>query len=127
MHERATRSPARFLAPLALIAVVVVFLAIVSGSGGGGGSSSSASSTTTPTSTTTSSKKSAAAAAKANARAKRKAAAKKAAGSRFYVVQTGDTLGAIAAKTGVPLATIQSLNPAVDPHAMTTGQKIRLK
>jgi LysM repeat protein len=48
-------------------------------------------------------------------------------GPKAYVVQAGDTLGAIAAKTGVPLARIQELNPAVDPHAMTTGQKIKLR
>jgi LysM repeat protein len=42
-------------------------------------------------------------------------------------VQVGDTLGGIASKTGVPLTTIQSLNPNVDPHAMVAGQKIKLK
>jgi LysM repeat protein len=44
-----------------------------------------------------------------------------------YTVKVGDTLGAIAAKTGVPLARIQALNPDVDPHAMVAGQQIRLK
>jgi LysM repeat protein len=44
-----------------------------------------------------------------------------------YTVQVGDTLGGIAAKTGVPLDRIQTLNPNVDPHAMTAGQKIKLK
>jgi LysM repeat protein len=44
-----------------------------------------------------------------------------------YTVQVGDTLGGIADKTGVPLDQIQTLNPNVDPHAMTAGQKIKLK
>jgi LysM repeat protein len=42
-------------------------------------------------------------------------------------VQINDTLGGIADKTGVPLSRIQELNPNVDPHAMTAGQKIKLK
>src|SRR4051812_4030759 len=117
MDQRTRRSPARFLAPLGLIAVIVVFLAIVSGGGssdpGDSGSSTASASTSTTTKTTV--KKKAAV-------AKKKAAAK-----RFYTVQTGDTLGGIASKTGVPLETIQSLNPDVDPNSMTTGQKIRLK
>jgi LysM repeat protein len=47
--------------------------------------------------------------------------------AKTYTVQVGDTLGGIADKTGVPLERIQELNPSVDPHAMTTGQEIRLK
>jgi LysM repeat protein len=112
MDQRARTSPARFLAPLGLIIVVVAFLAIVTSSGGGGGTSAgdtgSSTSPAAKTSTTA---------------AKKKPAASK----RFYTVQAGDTLGAIADKTGIALETIQALNPDVDPHAMTTGQKIRLK
>jgi LysM repeat protein len=121
-RTRTRRSPARFLAPLALIAVIVAFLAIVTSSGnnGGGGTDTTGNSATTATSaskTTTSKTSSTTTAAK-----------KKAAGGKtVYVVQVGDTLGAIATKTGVPLETIQSLNPDVDPHAMVAGQKIKLK
>ena len=107
------------MAPLALIAVLVVFLAIVTSSGNNGGSSTSGDSATTTaadTSTTTSATK---------AKAKKKAAATKSA--KTYTVQVGDTLGGIADKTGVPLSRIEELNPNVDPHAMTTGQQIRLR
>ena len=119
MDQRTWKSPARFLAPLALIIVIVAFLAIVTSSGGGASSTSSDTSATT-TSTATKSKTSSTTTTTA---AKKKPAS----GKRFYTVQVGDTLGAIATKTGIPLETIQSLNPDVDPHAMTTGQKIRLK
>ena len=44
-----------------------------------------------------------------------------------YVVQTGDTLGGIAAKTGVSIETLQELNPNVDPQALTSGQRLKLK
>ncbi len=45
----------------------------------------------------------------------------------FYVVKSGDSMTSIAAKTGVPLGTIQALNPSVDPNTLQTGQKLRLR
>jgi LysM repeat protein len=120
MEKRTRWSPARFLAPLALIAVLVAFLAIVSGSGGGGaGTSTDESTTTTSAQTSTTTKK-------ASSKARKKAA-KADDGEKTYTVQVGDTLGGIADKTGVPLERIEELNPNVDPHAMTTGQEIKLK
>jgi Tfp pilus assembly protein FimV len=44
-----------------------------------------------------------------------------------YTVKTGDTLGRIAAKTGLPVARLQRLNPQLDPQALVSGQKIRLR
>jgi LysM repeat protein len=122
MRKRTRRSPARFLAPLALIVFVIALMAIVSnsGSGKGGSSGSSATTTTSATAPTKSSKTT-------SAKKKHKAGTTTTSGSSSYTVQVGDTLGSIAAKTGVSLATIQSLNPDVDPHAMVAGQKIKLK
>jgi LysM repeat protein len=120
MDQRTRRSPARFLGPLALIAVVVAFLAIVSGSGNSGSSAGTGDSVTTPAAQTSTAKK------KAAVKAKKKSATNDTA-SKTYTVQVGDTLGGIADKTGVPLSRIEELNPDVDPHAMTTGQEIRLK
>ncbi|HEX4734612.1 MAG TPA: LysM domain-containing protein [Thermoleophilaceae bacterium] len=104
---------------MALIAVLVAFLAIISGSGGSGGDSSPSDSATTPAATTTQAKK------KASTQATKRAA--KESPGKTYTVQVGDTLGGIADKTGVALSRIEELNPNVDPHAMTTGQEIRLK
>jgi LysM repeat protein len=120
MDQRTRRTPARFLAPLALIAVVVAFLMIVNGSGTSGRGSSASPGTvgTTTKSTGSTGTKSTTAAGKSRT---------KPLGPKSYVVQAGDTLGGIADKTGVPLARIQELNPAVDPHAMTTGQTIKLR
>jgi LysM repeat protein len=42
-------------------------------------------------------------------------------------VEEGDTLGAIAEKTGVPVETIELLNPEVDPQALIAGQKLQLR
>ena len=46
---------------------------------------------------------------------------------KFYVIQPGDTLTIIARKTGIPIATLEALNPNVDPTALQTSQKLRLR
>lgn len=45
----------------------------------------------------------------------------------FYIVQPGDSMTSIAAKTGVSLGTLQALNPSVDPNTLQTGQRLRLR
>ena len=46
---------------------------------------------------------------------------------RIYVVRAGDTLGAIATRTGVPLVRLVSLNPKVSPTALFIGEKLNLR
>jgi LysM repeat protein len=41
-------------------------------------------------------------------------------------VKPGDVLSSIAIKTGVPLDTIQRLNPNVDAQSLHAGQKLKL-
>ena len=101
------RSPARVFAPLALVACAVAILVIVGGSGGSGGSSSSSNGSGTLTTSTT-----------AKQPAKRH--------KKTYIVKDGDVLSQIALKTGVPLATIQQLNPNVDAQSLHAGQKLKL-
>jgi LysM repeat protein len=43
------------------------------------------------------------------------------------VVETGDTLTSIAHETGVPVATILTLNPEVDPQILIAGEKLKLR
>jgi spore germination protein YaaH len=45
----------------------------------------------------------------------------------FYAVHAGDTLGSIAAKTHVSVATLQHLNPNVQPTALFLGEKLRIR
>jgi LysM repeat protein len=113
-------SPARLLAPIALIVFGVVFLLIIS-SGGGGGSSDSGSSQNAAeqhdlggTSTTKHSKKTGTTTTKATSKS-------------VYVVKTGDTLGAIAETTGVPVDRLQQLNPGLDQFSLVAGQRIKLR
>jgi N-acetylmuramoyl-L-alanine amidase len=101
------RSPARLFAPLALVACAVAVLVIVN-SGGSSGGSATSERTTTGSSTTTTTKQ----ATKHH--------------KRTYIVKDGDVLSQIAIKTGVPLATIQQLNPTVDAQSLHAGQKIKL-
>jgi LysM repeat protein len=44
-----------------------------------------------------------------------------------YVVKSGDTLTAIAHRTGVPVAQILALNPEVDPQILIAGQTLKLR
>lgn len=46
---------------------------------------------------------------------------------RNYVVRPGDSFGAIAERTGVPIEQLEQLNPEVDPQALVVGQRIRLR
>ncbi len=46
---------------------------------------------------------------------------------RSYTIEAGDTLGAISEQTGVPVETLQQLNPELDPQALIAGQKIKLR
>lgn len=46
---------------------------------------------------------------------------------KIYVVQQGDTLTVIARENGVPVATIERLNPDVDPQALIPGQELKLR
>jgi LysM repeat protein len=107
--SRPSRSPGRLLAPIALIGAVIAFIVVLSSSGisDNSGSKSSSGSTSTQRTTTT----------KSPATARR----------RSYTVKVGDTLGAIAERTGVPVATLQELNPALDPQNLVAGQKIKLR
>jgi LysM repeat protein len=52
---------------------------------------------------------------------------KTATGRRFWVVQAGDSFGVISSKTGVPVATIEQLNPNVKSTSLFIGEKIRLR
>jgi N-acetylmuramoyl-L-alanine amidase len=81
---------------------------VIVNSGGSSGGSATSERTTTGSSTTTTTTK----ATKHH--------------KRTYIVKNGDVLSQIAIKTGVPLATIQQLNPTVDAQSLHAGQKIKL-
>lgn len=47
--------------------------------------------------------------------------------AKTYTVQSGDTLIAIAHKTGVPVAELQALNPEIDPQILIAGEVLKLR
>jgi LysM repeat protein len=110
----AGRSPARFLAPLALVAVVIALLMVLS---------SSRNETTTgdkPGQTSSRATASPSGTSGKGSKTKRK-------GPRRYTVKSGDTPSSIADKTGVPLEEILRLNPDLDPQTLSPGQRIKLR
>lgn len=114
-----SRTSARWLAPLALIAAVVALLVTVA-AGGGGGSSDSAGTDAGPAATTSRSTTA------TGTTATTATTTTSGGGRRSYTVQPGDTLSAIAEETGVPLEEIERLNPEVDAQTLHAGQKIKL-
>jgi LysM repeat protein len=112
MARRRRRSPARWLAPLALIACAVAVYAVVHNTLSDGSA----------TSTSGSAQSSTAAGKAAGAKGSKKRRRR-----RTYRVKSGDTLSAISAKTGVSLETIQRLNPRLDADTLRTGQRVKLR
>ncbi|MFN2616239.1 MAG: LysM domain-containing protein [Thermoleophilaceae bacterium] len=110
MQEPSQRNPARLIAPAALAAVALVFFIVLLSSGSGDGGSH--------TGSQPSAKREKARSHQAGAPVVRKAS---------YTVKTGDTLGGIANKTGVPVDKLLELNPQLDPQALVSGQKIKLR
>lgn len=45
----------------------------------------------------------------------------------FYVIKAGDSLSSISVKTGVPMSKLKALNPSVVPTALQAGQRLRLR
>jgi len=103
------RNPARYIVPLALAASVTATYVIVHHALG-----NKHSSTTSATVLTTSTV----------AHSHGNSGPPKA---KFYVVKAGDSLSAIAAKTGVSMSTIERLNPHLNPNALQPSQRLRLR
>jgi len=104
------RSPARFLAPIALVAVAFALYSVVQDSQ----KSPSKSSGTNPAATRT-------ADGTKSSSDKKKTSKKR----KTYTVKSGDTLSGIAEKTGVSLETLSELNP--DADTLSPGQKLKLR
>jgi LysM repeat protein len=46
---------------------------------------------------------------------------------KFYVVEPGDTLTTISDKTGVGVEKLTRLNPDLDPQALISGERVKLR
>ncbi len=99
------RNPLRYLAPLVLVVIVIGAALII----------------TNHTSSSDSSSDSAHVV-KHQPRGRGKYAT-----ATFYTVQPGDNLTTIASRTGIPVLTLEQLNPSLDPNSLQTGQRLRLR
>src|SRR3954454_15661282 len=114
------RELTRYGAPAAfLLAVTIAALLVKSGLDNGSQDQTVAAPTTTarttttaPTTTITLTSSTTATTAPANA--------------QYYVIESGDTLGAVAAKYDTTLDELLTLNPSVDPSGLQPGQRIRV-
>ena len=95
----------RAFAVMALIAAFVLVVVIIATSGGGSGGNDNGNAQKVSVS-------------KAGQRAVQRG---------VWIVHSGDTLGAISLKTGIDIATLQSLNPDLDPQTLLEGQRIALR
>lgn len=101
--EKRTSFAARVVAVIALIGAVIVLIVAVSGSLSGSSDSSG------------------------KGHHDRHVTKRQRTTAKTYVVKSGDTLTAIAHKTGVPVAQILALNPEVDPQILIAGQTLKLR
>jgi LysM repeat protein len=102
---------ARYLAPAAfLLGVTIAVLLIRSGLEGGGSQTTTGPASTRPAAST----RAATTTVRPSAR-------------RFYTVQSGDTFGSIAAREGISVEQLQTLNPGVSSNALQVGQRLRIK
>jgi LysM repeat protein len=101
LMESKSKSPARFVAPVALAVVAVVLIVVVTSSISGGGDES-----------------------KQAAKQEKKSEGP---GDKYYIVQPGDSFSVIAEKEGIDQELLEQLNPDLDPQALAPGQQVRLR
>lgn len=118
----AKRTPARVLAPLALVAFGLALLLIVASAGGGGDEESRNSAAEQEQRDLELAREK-----KRRERSKSNSEGQGKLPQDVYVVKSGDTLGSISEKTGIPVEKLQELNPELDPQALVSGQKIKLR
>ncbi len=112
MPDNRRRTPARLLAPIALLAVAfALFTVLTDSSVTGGESETTGQSTPQPAGSATEEEL-------RPARPRTRPT---------YTVKVGDSLGLIAEKTGVEVETLEELNPEVDAQALSPGQKLNLR
>jgi len=105
--SKRTSTSARILAVIALVAAFVLAVVVIGGTVGDGGSNGSGGKERGDRTART-------------AEPKRRVPA-------TYEIQSGDTLVAIADRTGVSVARIEALNPLVDPQILIAGETLKLR
>jgi LysM repeat protein len=109
-----TQSPLRLLAPAALVLFAVALLVVLTTSSVDEGGSSTRPRTESKRTTQLT-------------RTTETGPRRDRLGQDVYTVKTGDTLAGISTKVGIPVEKLLELNPDLDPQALVSGQKIKLR
>lgn len=121
-----SRSPGRWLGPLALLAALVAVFVIFNATTGDEEPAQTARQTSTDAKKKDGDgKKSTTGKEEASGGGATTATTPKS-GKKTYTVRPGDTLAGIAESTGVSIEEIQELNPDVDSNSLSIGQELRL-
>jgi LysM repeat protein len=113
------RSPARWLAPLALLAAALAVLVVLNSSRSSDPPTDTSAPIPSSTGTTPKRRRTGTPAGATGTTTPGQRA-------KTYTVQTGDFLSTVSEKTGVPVERLRELNPGLDANSMTVGEKIRL-
>jgi LysM repeat protein len=130
------RGPGRFLAPLALIVVIVAMIVIITRASAG--STSSPTQAPAPAPVTTQANPVSRTSTRAQTSTQSATATSTSSSTTTttttvtgtggtYTIASGDTFSVISEKTGVPISTLEALNPGVSSSALTVGEVIKLK
>ena len=103
MDTSPQKSPARVAAIVALIVALILLVWVISSSTGGGSDENGGGGGKVER--------------QKGQRSKRK----------VYVVKPGDSLSTIADKLGVSVEELQRLNPGIDPQALRSGERVKLR
>ena len=113
------RSPARWIAPLAILVALATIFALVNASTGGDSEDAPQATEEQERRTTTGRKTS-------TDRSNTTTSTTPKPARKTYRVKPGDTLASIAQANGVTVEELQELNPDVDSNSLSIGQEIRL-
>jgi LysM repeat protein len=111
----AGRSPARFLAPLALVGFVVALVIVIGGSSSQVGDEEGAGTpvrSSTPTS---------------GSKTTKPAKSRPTKTTKTYTIKPGDTPSGIASAHGITTEKLLELNPRLDPGNLTVGEKVKVE
>jgi hypothetical protein len=121
MAARASgRRLGHYAAPVAFLAAVTIAVLLIRAGLGGGGAGAPATTTVLPSTHSTT-------VAGRPHRQRHKHKRPRGTAAQYYVVQSGDTFGSIAAAAGTTVARLEQLNRGVSSSSLAVGQRIRVK